>query len=89
MLVLTRKPQEEIKIGKDIVVKVISISENSVKIGIEAPKEMVIMRAELYQKVKENNVEATKKVSLNLPENLKDLKVNKLNNRKNERKEKD
>jgi carbon storage regulator len=89
MLVLTRKPQEEIKIGKDIVVKVISISENSVKIGIEAPKEMVIMRAELYQKVKENNVEATKKVSLNLPENLKDLKVNKLNKRKNERKEKD
>jgi carbon storage regulator len=89
MLVLTRKPQEEIKIGKDIVVKVISISENSVKIGIEAPKEMVIMRAELYQKVKENNVEATKNVSLNLPENLKDLKVNKLNNRKNERKEKD
>ena len=89
MLVLTRKPQEEIKIGKDIVVKVISISENSVKIGIEAPKEMVIMRAELYQKVKENNVEATKKVSLNLPENLKDLKVNKLNDRKNERKEKD
>jgi|YNPMSStandDraft_2_1061718.scaffolds.fasta_scaffold00173_18 carbon storage regulator len=89
MLVLTRKPQEEIKIGKDIVVKVISISENSVKIGIEAPKEMVIMRAELYQKVKENNVEATKNVSLNLPENLKDLKVNKLNKRKNERKEKD
>ena len=37
MLVLTRKPAEIIRIGEDIVIKVIKTGKGTVKIGIEAP----------------------------------------------------
>lgn len=60
MLVLTRKINEEIKIGGDISIKVISISDNQIKIGIEAPKSVQILRGEVYEKVKESTIEASK-----------------------------
>jgi carbon storage regulator len=47
MLVLTRKTSEMIQIGESIVVKVIHAGKNIVKIGIEAPNEVRILRAEL------------------------------------------
>lgn len=60
MLVLTRKSQEEIKFGTDITIKIISISDNQVKIGIDAPKSVQILRGEVYEKVKESTIEAAK-----------------------------
>ena len=47
MLVLTRKQGERIQIGEGIVIKVIKAGKNTVKIGIEAPKDVRVMRAEL------------------------------------------
>ena len=47
MLVLTRKKSEMIHIGDNIVVKVISTGRGKVKIGIEAPGEVRVMRAEM------------------------------------------
>lgn len=47
MLVLTRKKSEMIQIGADIVIKVIHAGKNTVKIGIEAPEEVRVLRAEL------------------------------------------
>lgn len=47
MLVLTRKTSEMIQIGESIVIKVIHAGKNTVKIGIEAPNEVRILRAEL------------------------------------------
>ena len=47
MLVLSRKPGERILIGKDVQVTVIRIGPNSVRIGIDAPPEMNIVREEL------------------------------------------
>jgi carbon storage regulator len=47
MLVLTRKPAEIIRIGNDIVIKVIKTSKGTVKIGIEAPANVRVMRGEL------------------------------------------
>jgi len=64
MLVLTRKLNEEIKIGKDIVIKVLSISENQIKIGIDAPRNIQIYRNELYEKVKEETINASRSSSL-------------------------
>jgi carbon storage regulator len=61
MLILTRKNDEEIVINSDIVIKILSISEGQVKLGISAPKEIEILRGEIYLKVKENNMEALKK----------------------------
>ncbi len=60
MLVLTRKIDEEIKIGSDISIKVISISENQVKIGITAPNSVQIYRGEVYEKVIQYSLEASK-----------------------------
>lgn len=47
MLVLTRKPAETIRIGEDIVIKVIKTGKGTVKIGIEAPANVRVMRGEL------------------------------------------
>lgn len=47
MLVLTRKRSECIKVGEDIVIKVIHTSKGTVKLGIEAPSHVRVLRAEL------------------------------------------
>lgn len=47
MLVLSRKTSERILIGDDIAITVVRIGPNSVRIGIEAPKSMNIVREEL------------------------------------------
>jgi carbon storage regulator CsrA len=49
MLVLARKASEAIKIGDDITVKVIAIRGGQVKIGIEAPSGVRIVRIETQQ----------------------------------------
>ncbi len=47
MLVLSRKPSERIFIGDDIIITVVRVSGQTVRIGIDAPKEIKIMREEL------------------------------------------
>lgn len=47
MLVLNRKSEEQILIGNGICVKVLSVKGNTVRIGIEAPEEVTILRGEL------------------------------------------
>lgn len=49
MLVLTRKRSEKIRIGDDIVIKVIKAGRNTVKIGIEAPNDVRVLREELIE----------------------------------------
>lgn len=62
MLVLARKEDESIHIGDNIIIKVVSIDNGIVKLGIEAPKEISILRDELIQEVTQSNKEASKKV---------------------------
>lgn len=47
MLILMRKPGEVIRIGDDIQVVVLNVQGGRVSLGIEAPKNVVIQRAEL------------------------------------------
>lgn len=47
MLVLSRKTSERILIGDDVAITIVRIGPNSVRIGIEAPKNMNIVREEL------------------------------------------
>jgi carbon storage regulator len=49
MLVLTRKRTETIQIGEDIFIKVIRTGRTSVKIGIEAPANVRVVRGELLE----------------------------------------
>ncbi|MDO8453258.1 MAG: carbon storage regulator CsrA [Sulfurimonas sp.] len=62
MLVLARKIEESIIIGDDIVIKVISIEKGVVKLGIDAPKSISIVRSELLSDVKDLNIAASKEV---------------------------
>lgn len=50
MLVLSRKPTERILIGEDIVITVVRIGPNTVRLGIEAPRGMNVVREELVRK---------------------------------------
>jgi carbon storage regulator len=47
MLVLSRKPGERIFIGDHVAVTIVRIGPNTVKLGIEAPRDMNIVREEL------------------------------------------
>ncbi len=47
MLVLTRKLQEKITIGDDITVTILRIKGQQVRVGIEAPKDVRVLRGEL------------------------------------------
>jgi carbon storage regulator len=58
MLVISRKINEKIKIGEDIEIVIVSIDKNQVKIGIEAPKKFTILRSELIENIKKENLKA-------------------------------
>lgn len=58
MLVLTRKLGESIWINDDVRIVIQSIRRNQVRVGIVAPKEMVVHREEIYQRIHRENREA-------------------------------
>ena len=63
MLILGRKEKETIIIDNHITIVVESISRGLVKLGIDAPKEIMILRGELKDKIIESNLKATAKAS--------------------------
>jgi len=58
MLVLSRKKNQAIRIGEDIEISILSIEGDTVKIGIEAPKKVSILRKELIDEVADTNRES-------------------------------
>jgi carbon storage regulator len=58
MLVLTRKQNEGILIGNDIVITVINIEGDKVRLGIEAPKNIRVIREELLKEIGQENMMA-------------------------------
>jgi len=71
MLVLTRKIDDAIRIDNDIVITIISIDKKSVRIGIDAPKDVMILREELVRAVAKENIKASKKAEIEILDNLK------------------
>lgn len=51
MLVLSRVVGELISIGDEISVRILSVNGNSVRFGVEAPKEVEVHRAEIYERI--------------------------------------
>jgi len=47
MLVLSRKEAQRIRLGNDIVITVLRLAGDKVRLGIEAPKDMLVLRDEL------------------------------------------
>lgn len=58
MLVLTRKNGEAIQIGDDIEITILSAKNDQVKIGINAPKDIEIVRKEILDLIEEENKQA-------------------------------
>ncbi len=58
MLVLTRKLNEGIVIGEHIKITVLEIKDQSVKLGIEAPREISVHRHEVHAEIKAENQRA-------------------------------
>lgn len=61
MLVISRKKDEAVLIGDNIEVKVVGIDGNNIKLAISAPNNITILRKEIYEKVKSENIKATNK----------------------------
>ena len=51
MLVLSRKPKESIIINGNMTVSVLRVDNDNVRIGIEAPMEVPVMRQEIYNEI--------------------------------------
>jgi carbon storage regulator len=55
MLILSRRVGECVTIGNDITVKVVSISGNQIRLGITAPREVRVLREEIFNAIQEEN----------------------------------
>jgi carbon storage regulator len=58
MLILTRRLGESIQIGNDIRITFLDIKGKQIRIGIEAPKEVIVHREEVYRMIQEQNLQA-------------------------------
>jgi len=58
MLVVTRKKDEKLIIGNEIEIQVLRIGRDNVRLGIKAPSHISIYRYEIYEAIKQENVNA-------------------------------
>lgn len=70
MLIITRKEGESFFIGDNIEITITKVADGNVKIGIEAPKEMIILRKELCKEIESENRNSAK-IDLSLLKILK------------------
>lgn len=55
MLILSRKTSQRIRIGDDVEIVVLAIDGDQVKLGVEAPRRVLVLRAELLDDVRDEN----------------------------------
>jgi carbon storage regulator len=64
MLVLSRKINESIIIGEDIEIRIVDVSGKSVKLGIDAPRDVTVHRKEIFEAIKDENIQAASKENI-------------------------
>jgi carbon storage regulator len=74
MLVLTRKLEESIIIGQDVTITILSIEKDKVKIGISAPREIPVIRKELFQAIQEQSAVVEQMAAAEKPEHFENLR---------------
>jgi carbon storage regulator len=68
MLILSRRVNEKIVIGEDIVVSVVEVRGDQVKLGIDAPRNVKVFRQEVFDAIQEENKKAAAAAGAMLPE---------------------
>jgi carbon storage regulator len=58
MLVLTRRSQQSIMIGKDVVITVLEVRGDQVRLGVSAPRDVAVHREEVFLELQEANKSA-------------------------------
>ena len=58
MLVLSRKKGQSLMIGHDVEITVIDIQGDQVRLGISAPKSVAVHRKEVFEEIRQENVQA-------------------------------
>jgi carbon storage regulator len=66
LLILTRKLGEGLFIGDDIRITVIEIRGKQIRLGIEAPSDVVVLREEIYRRIQEQNLQAAELTNVDL-----------------------
>lgn len=59
MLILTRKLGEKIAIGDEVRVTLLEIKGNQVKLGVEAPQRISVHREEIYERIRQENLNSS------------------------------
>lgn len=68
MLILTRKHNESIMVGDNIEIVVLEIKGDQIKLGVKAPKNVKVHRAEVYKDIQDENKEAANSNEINFEE---------------------
>ena len=74
MLVLGRRPGENIRIGDDIKVTVLEVRGGQIKLGIEAPLDVQVHREEIYERIQRQNRRAAGTAPADLAEHARFLR---------------
>ena len=74
MLILTRRLGESITIGDNIKVSVLGIHGRQVRLGIDAPPDVIVHREEIYVKIQAENRKASKSIKEDLAGMVKLIK---------------
>ncbi|MGN0666992.1 MAG: carbon storage regulator [Huintestinicola sp.] len=80
MLIISRKQGESFLIGEDIRISIIEASKDKVRVGIDAPRDVKIIRSELYESERFNMQAAVNKVSVDFMNSFFTGTPNPLNN---------